>query len=98
MKTKTINQTGIIVKGTSCITLWDNSMGYIEMNPSFIPNGKITKTAILNAVNDAKYGCQFISQADIDIYIKYDNGSEEYDRTIYAIEPIHTKLFGKRGI
>jgi hypothetical protein len=98
MKTKTITQTGIRISGIAFITLWDNNTASIEMNKTFIPNGKITKTNILSAVNDGRFGCQSIDSAEINISITYDNGSIEYDRTLFVDNPIHTQFFGKRGI
>lgn len=82
MKTKTITQTGILVKGQAFLNLWGGGQASIEMSPVFIPNKNISGNNILRAVNDAGFGCENIYDAEIDIYIKFDNGSVEYDRTI----------------
>lgn len=94
MRTKTIKQVGIIVKGTSTLVDWGNSViGDIEMKPYFLPNDKITPKNILRCVNDNGFGCMSIASAEIDIYIKYDNGSEEMERTLYADSEIHSRYF-----
>lgn len=93
MKTKTITQTGIIVSGEALINLWGGGKGTISMEPYFLPIDKITPKNILKCVNDGGFGCEGIEKAEIDIYIKYDNGSKEYDRTIYADNPIHAQYF-----
>ncbi len=96
MKTKTIYQTGITIQGLALIHLWCGGTGHIEMTPNFIPLDKISKDNILGCVNDGQFGCEFIKEADIDIYITYDNGSLEFDRTLFS-GPIHSSL-AFRGI
>ena len=93
MKTKTIKQIGIIVNGTATLNLWGGGTGIIEMESYFLPNDKITKDNILHCVNDNGFGCESISHAEIDISIKYDNGSVEYDRTIETGLKQHISLF-----
>ena len=84
MKTKIITQTGIVVGGQALLRLWDDSTGTIEMEEYFLPYDKISKDNILRCVNDNCFGCRLIKEAAIDIYIKYNNGSLEYDRTVLA--------------
>lgn len=93
MKSKTINQTGIVVKGTATLNLWGGGQGDIQMDETYLPNDKITPKNILRCVNDGGFGCQSIESADIEIYIKYDNGCTEYDRSIYVDHPIHVSYF-----
>jgi len=93
MKTKTINQIGIVIGGESVISLWGGGEGTIKMDETFIPNDKISKQNILRCVNDGGFGCESIDSSDIDIYIKFDNGCREYDRTIYVNHPLHTQFF-----
>ncbi len=92
MKQKLITQIGIIVSGKSLLNLWQPGQGEIMMERRFLPYDKITKDNILRCVNDAGFGCQSIEKAEIDIYIRYDNGSDEYDRTIYSGR-VHQHLF-----
>jgi hypothetical protein len=93
MKTKTITQTGIVIKGTAMLNLWGGGSGSIKMESYYLPLEHITKDNILRCVNDGSFGCESIEDAEIDIFIKYDNGSVELDRTIFAYHPIHTQLF-----
>lgn len=93
MRTKTITQTGIIVSGIATISLWGGGSGEVTMDPYFLPNEHISKDNILRCVNDGRFGCESIDSAEIDIYIKYDNGSEEIERTFFVDSPIHAKLF-----
>jgi hypothetical protein len=93
MRIKTITQTGIIVSGTATLSLWGGGGGPIAMEDYFLPNEHISKDNILRCVNDGGFGCESIDSAEIDIYIKYNNGSTEYERTLFVDHPIHTKLF-----
>ena len=93
MRTKTIKQTGFSIQGKALLNLWGGGSGEIVMNPTFLPFDKTTPKNILRCVNDGSFGCQSIESADIIIYIKYDNGNIEYDRTIYVEHPIHTQHF-----
>ncbi len=93
MKTKQINQIGIVIGGIATLEMWGGGTGEIEMKQYFLPLDKITPKNILRCVNDNGFGCQSIPTADIDIYIKYDNGSKEYDRTIYVDNTLHTEYF-----
>ena len=94
VRTKTITQIGYIVSGTATVSMWGGGSGTIEMNRTFIPLEKFSKTNTLRCVNDGGFGVESIDAADIDIYVKYDNGSVEIDRTIYDVShPLHTKHF-----
>lgn len=93
MKQKLINQIGFSIKGNATLNLWGGGTGDIEMEEYFLPLDKTTPKNILRCVNDNGFGCESIKEAEIDIYIKYDNGSKEYDRTIYANSPVHSAYF-----
>ncbi len=93
MKQKTIKQIGIVVKGEAVIVLWGGGKGTVKMDRTFIPNGKITHTNIMRCVNDGGFGCESIESASIEIQIKYDNGSTEFERDIELDHPIQRKHF-----
>lgn len=93
MKQKTINQIGIVVKGDSIINHWGGGQSSVQMDKTFIPNGKITHTNIMRCVNDGGFGCESIESASIEIHIKYDNGSIEFERDMELDHPIQRKHF-----
>jgi hypothetical protein len=93
MKTMLITQTGFVIGGRAGLILWDGTRGEIEMKECYLAYHDTTPKNILRCVNDNGFGCEYIECADIDIYIKYDNGSKEYDRTLYVDHPIHTRHF-----
>ena len=93
VKTKEINQIGIVVGGEATLSLWGGGTGTIEMEEYFLPLDKVTPKNILRCVNDNGFGVESIDAAKIDLYIKYDNGSKEYDRTIIADSKIHSAYF-----
>lgn len=97
MKTKTITQTGYLVKGTATIKRWGGDEGNVKMDENFIPYNKLNKSNLLGCINDGQYGCQSVIYAELDIYIKYDNGSTEFDRTIYTDHRPHLD-FAFKGI
>jgi len=97
MKTKTITQTGYLITGVARISLWGNSEGEVEMDKTFIPYSELTKRKLLNAINDGQFGCESIILAEVEVFIVYNNGSKEYDRTIQVTYPPHL-LLATKGI
>lgn len=93
MKTKTLKQTGISISGEAYLNMWGGGQGTITMDTIFLPNDKISPKNILRCVNDAGFGCESIFMAEIDIYIQYEEGHREFDRTIIAEHGQHTKFF-----
>lgn len=94
MRTKEIKQIGFIISGTATLSLWGGGTGTIDMKEMYLPYDKCTPKNILRCVNDNNFGCEAIIAADIEIGIKYDNGSIVYERSFYDINnPIHTKYF-----
>lgn len=92
-KTKTITQVDIIVSGEALINMWGGRQSEITMDKTFIPNDKISKDNILRCVNDGGFGCESIQRAFVEISIRYDNMSTEFDREFIVDHPLHTKLF-----
>jgi hypothetical protein len=93
MKAITLKQTGITVKGIATLHFWGGGEGTIEMQSTFLPIGKVTKDNILRCVNDNGFGCEAIISAEIEIYDQYEGNYQEFNRTIIAEHPIHSKLF-----
>ena len=97
-----LEHVGYETRGESFLTMWGGGEGSIEMNDVFIPDGKLSKTALLSCVNDARFGCESIDSAYIDIYDVYGdrNDYKEFNRTIFIDEDMgkkYSKLFC-RGI
>lgn len=92
IKQKTIKQTGIEISGITYLYTWLGEYGWINMEPYYLPNEKITPKNILRCVNDNGFGCESIESAEIDIEIVYDNGCKEFDRTIIA-DQYHSNHF-----
>lgn len=88
-KTKKITQTGYLITGWAVLNHWGGGIGEIEMDETFIKYNELTKTAVINAINDGQFGCESIRSVTMDISIVYDNGSKEYDRTIQITHPQH---------
>ena len=93
MKTKQINLVGVEVSGTATLSLWGGGDGCIEMDKTFLPLKFATKDNILRCVNDGGFGCEAITAADIDIYSIWNNGSREFERTLYVDARPHRELF-----
>jgi len=84
MKTKTITltQIGILVAGEVHIDQWDGARVPAMIDPLFIPNELITPKNILRAVNPGGEPFTDIVEALVDIYIVWDTGDTDYDRTL----------------
>ena len=93
MKQKTIKQTGFIISGYSTLNCWGGGNGTVEMESYFLPFEKTTPKNILRCVNDNGFGCKSIESAQIDIYIKYDNGCIEFNRSLFIDNPVHSQFF-----
>lgn len=91
--TKQINLIGIEVCGISTISLWGGGAGQTDMYKTFLPLKFATKDNILRCVNDGGFGCEAITEAEIDIYSVWDNGSKEFERTLFADARPHRNLF-----
>ena len=65
---------GYLVRGASLLLNWDGGIGTIEMNESFVEN----EDEILDAINDAGFGCQEILAAKIHILKEYDYGAKVF--------------------
>ena len=85
MRTVTLKQVGYQITGTAYLKMWGGGEGEIEMDIVEI-TGKITKKKLLNCINDAGFGCEQITDADIDVYDLFENHYTELNRTIYAGE------------
>ncbi len=85
-----------MVGGTSTCQLWGGGEGEIEMNRTFVALGQMTKGRLHSCVNDAGFGCQHILSARVDVWNAFENGYEEFNRSIDIANPEHDLV--KRGI
>lgn len=93
MKTKTFEQIGWIIRGTAKLKHWGGGEGFVRMDEVKIPLNKLTPKNILRCVNDGGFGCEAITEAEIDIYVDYGGGVDEFERTMHVCHPIHAKYF-----
>ena len=92
MKKKiTLEQVGFAIYGQASINLWGGGLGTIDMDRRFIPYEKMSRQALLDTINDGGFGCESIDSADIDIYIVFEGGFEQYDRCMAIDCDIHIK-------
>ena len=94
-RTKKITQVGFILKGNVTLNFWGGGEGTIVMKDLKLTYETMTPKNILRCVNDNGFGCENIASAEIDIYIWYNNGSTEYERTIFVDHPIHIQYFNQ---
>jgi len=82
MKEVTLKQIGIRLEGTTKIIDWYGHTGYIEMNPVILDNKEnVTEDEIKLELNDGGFGCQSIEGAIVDVFILFENGYKELDRS-----------------
>jgi len=95
-KRVTLQQIGWKITGTALVRLWDGSTGTIEMNPTRLMLGQLTKKRLRESINDAKFGCETILSATVYIYEMYQKEHMEF-RTELELNSEWCSL-GKRGI
>ena len=79
----TLKQTGYTIQGESVVNAWGGGQGIMQMDENFIPLDSLTVNALLGCVNDGRFGVESIESADLDVYMQYENGYKEFDRTIH---------------
>jgi len=77
MRQITLKQIGYRMEGTATLKLWGGGIGDIEMTPWEV-RGTLTKSKLLNGINDAKFGCESILYAHIRIYELFYGGYVEF--------------------
>ena len=87
MRTVILKQTGYEVSGVATIHLWSGRDTKVEMNKSSVPLGKITKDTLLKCINDGGFGCECILSATVYIWDVFENGYEEFNRSIHIPHP-----------
>jgi len=95
-KRVTLQQIGWKITGEATVQLWDGSTGTIEMNPTRLMLGTLTKKRLRESINDAKFGAQKILSATVHVYEMYQKEHYEY-RTELELDEHYCEL-GKRGI
>ena len=72
----TLKQVGYVVKGEAELNLWGGGTGSIPMEPVTID--ELTTENVIRSINDNGFGCESYASAEVDIYILYERGVEEY--------------------
>ena len=67
-KTITLKQTGYWVEGTAKLLLWGDDVGTIDMDPFHV----MSLDEIPGKVNDGRFGCQRILEAECTVYEDYE--------------------------
>lgn len=76
MRTIELKQVGYRVKGEVELNLWGGGTGSITMQPTDIE--ELTTENVIRSINDNGFGCESFAGAEVDIYILYERGVEEY--------------------
>lgn len=72
----TLKQIGYRVKGETELNLWGGGTGSIVMESTDIE--ELTTENVIRSINDNGFGCESYAGAEVDIYILYERGVEEY--------------------
>ncbi len=91
LRTKEIKQIGFIINGTAFVNFWGGGSGSVGMNTNFLPNELMSKDNMLRCVNDGGFGVESIYGAEINVSIKYDNGSIEMAHFFETESHVHPK-------
>lgn len=75
-RTITLKQIGYRVEGEAELNLWGGGTGSIAMQPTDID--ELTTENVIRSINDNGFGCESFAGAEVDIYILYERGVEEY--------------------
>lgn len=67
-KTITLKQTGFYVTGAARLLLWRGDEVWVNMDPFHV----MSIDEIPKKVNDGKFGCQRILEAECDVYEDYE--------------------------
>lgn len=67
-KTLTLKQTGFWIEGTAKLLLWGGNECEINMDPFHV----MSLDEIPGKINDGKFGCQRILEAECDMYEDYE--------------------------
>lgn len=76
MRTIELKQIGYRVKGEVELNLWGGGKSFIVMQPTDIE--ELTTENIIRSINDNGFGCESYAGAEVDIYVLYERGVEEY--------------------
>lgn len=76
MRTITLKQKGYRVEGEVELNLWGGGTGSVVMQPTDIE--ELTTENVIRSINDNGFGCESYAGAEVDIYILYERGVEEY--------------------
>ena len=73
MKIITLEHCGWHISGMAFVNLPGGKWDFVEMNPSFIPLGKLTKNNIVRCINDGNSGWESIDGADVNVKEVYQH-------------------------
>ena len=76
MRTIELKQIGYRVKGEVELNLWCGGTGSTIIRPTDIE--ELTTENVIRSINDNGFGCESYAGAEVDIYVLYERGVEEY--------------------
>jgi hypothetical protein len=77
-KEVTLKQVGYYISGESRLLLWGEGEGTISFSPFKILKEEIETKDIALPIDDGGFGCQYLLEAEVDIYELYENGYKQY--------------------
>ena len=97
-KTVTLKHVGYLITGEVEVVFWGGGTGFLQMDETKIPAESFTKSALLSAINDGKYGVEEIMSADLRILDLYQNGYVEFNRRVWVDGSKRRQIYFNRGI
>jgi hypothetical protein len=95
-KKVTLKQVGYYIDGISYLKMWGGGKGEIEMYPFTVKT--LSRNNIIKNINDAEFGVEAITGADINIYYLYEDGYKKFWKSQgITLKPNEHKIV-QRGI
>jgi len=94
-----LNQIGWYFEGEATILLWGGDQGLVNMTPWKMLE-EFDEENMMRGINDGKFGCQQITDADVHVYRLYEHNlklhEDDFEYDDEALKKFQSKL--KKGI
>jgi hypothetical protein len=94
-KVMMMEHVGWLLEGTAIILPWGSpSCLSIDMDPTYVPLGQLTKDTVHRCINDGQFGCEHIVSAEVEVYEVYECGATRValPRTVLNVRKPNPKL------